>query len=383
MTKRSRNRKADGALVHALEFLDKTPLVDGHNDLAYLIRRHAKGNIAAYDLCRRTEGRDTDLPRLREGRVSAQVFAAFVPPREPNPASFALMQIALIRRMNAIHPDAFMPATRASDIARAKRRGRIASFASIENGAAIESRLDALSAFYDLGVRLLTLCHNATTQWCDSATDTPRHGGLADFGKEVIAEMNRLGMLVDLAHASDAAMHQVLDIARAPVAFSHSNARALCDHPRNVPDDVLARVPGNGGIVMATFVPHFISQTSRDWLRPLQDQYGQHLPGQDGAQGIAARERESGTWPRGTLAQFCDHIDYLAAKIGHDHVGIGSDFFGGPQGQGLEDASSFPGIFAELIRRKWSERNLRKLASGNFVRVLREAERRGGRSMTP
>jgi membrane dipeptidase len=375
MTNRPRNRNPDGALVRALEFLDQTPLVDGHNDLAYLIRHHANGNVADYDLCRRTKRRDTDLPRLREGRVSAQVFAAFVPPREPNPASFALMQIALIRHMNALHLDALMPGTRSSDIARAKRLGRIASFVSIENGAAIENRLDTLSAFYDLGVRLLTLCHNAATEWCDSATEAPRHGGLADFGKEVIAEMNRLGMLVDLSHASDAAMHQVLDIARAPVVFSHSNARALCDHPRNVPDDVLARVPRNGGIVMATFVPHFISQMSRDWLRPLQDQYGRHPFGNNAEQDIAARERETGTWPRGTLAQLCNHLDYLAAKVGHDHVGIGSDFFGGPQGQGLKDASCFPEIFAELIRRRWPEQNLRKLASGNFVRVLREAER--------
>jgi membrane dipeptidase len=380
MTKRSRNRKADRALVRALELLRTTPLVDGHNDLADLIRRHAKGDVVAYDLARHMEKRDTDIPRLQEGRVSAQVFAAFVPPREANPASYALMQIALIRRMNALHPGVFMPATQSSDIARAKRRGRIASFVSIENGAAIESRIDALPAFYHLGIRLLTLCHNATTEWCDSATDAARHGGLADFGKRVVGEMNRLGMLVDLSHASDAAMHQVLDIADAPVVFSHSNARALCDHPRNVPDDVLARVPGNGGIVMATFVPHFISQTSRDWLRSLQDQHGQHPPRNNAEQDIAARARARGKWPRGTLAQFCDHLDYLAAKIGHDHVGIGSDFFGGPQGRGLEDASCFPHIFAELIRRKWPEQNLRKLASGNFVRALREAERRAGRS---
>jgi membrane dipeptidase len=363
----------DDALERAVEFLDITPLVDGHNDLPLLIRHATNGDVGAYDLVSRRDKRDTDVPRLTAGRVSAQLWAAYVPPREPQPASFALQQIALIRRLAATHPDVFMPATTSADIARAKRRGRIANFVTIENGAALENRLDTLQAFYDLGVRLITLCHNLSTDWCDSATDVARHGGLSEFGREVIAEMNRLGMLVDLAHVSDAVMHQVLDIARAPVVFSHSNARALCDHPRNVPDDVLARLPGNGGIVMATFVPQFISQASRNWLRPRQDEFGKDAPGAAAGQAVAARER--GTWPRGTLAQLCDHLDYLAAKVGHDHVGIGSDFFGGPQGEGLEDASCYPHIFAELIRRKWSKTALRKLASENIVRVLRDAER--------
>ena len=269
---------------------------------------------------------------------------------------------------------------RAADIAAAKRHGRIASFTAIENGAAIEGRLDTLGAFYDLGVRLMTLCHNASTDWCDSATDAPRHGGLSTFGRVVIAEMNRLGMIIDLAHVSDAVMHQVLDISGAPVVFSHSNARALCDHPRNVPDDVLARVAANGGVVMATFVPQFIDQASREWLRPLEAQQDQDP---NGDASIAAGERERGPWPRGTLEQYCDHLDYLAAAVGHDHVAIGSDFFGGPQGKGLEDASCYPRIFAELIRREWSETNLRKLASENFLRVFRAVERVAAESSRP
>src|SRR6266571_4235801 len=216
MTIGMRNFDVDDAFANALRLLDTTPLVDGHNDLPHLIRHKAEGDVAAYDLLARKEKRDTDIPRLTEGRVSAQYWAAFVPPREARPASYALQQIALIRRMNAQHPDVFLPATRASDIARAKRLGRIASFLTIENGAAVEGRLDALSAFHDLGVRLMTLCHNATTDWCDSATDPPQHGGITEFGRRVITEMNRLGMLADLAHVSDAVMHQVLDIARAP-----------------------------------------------------------------------------------------------------------------------------------------------------------------------
>jgi membrane dipeptidase len=356
--------QTDVALARAMRLLDRAPLVDGHNDLPYLIRHAADGDVVKYDLRQRSDKRDTDIPRLTAGRVSAQFWAAFVPPREQRPASYALQQIALIRRMTATHADVFMPATRSGDIARAKRSGRIACFTAIENAAAIENRLDTLHAFHALGVRLMTLCHNATTDWCDSATDVARHGGLAVFGRQVVAEMNQLGMLVDLSHASDAVAHQVLDLARAPVVFSHSNARALCDHPRNVPDDVLARVAGNGGIVMATFLPRFISskaapfRTANDAGSPATNSPTAHVPE-----------------PHGTLAEFCNHLDYLAAAVGHDHIGIGSDFFGGPQGAGLEDAGCYPRIFAELIRRRWSDRNLRKLASGNLVRVFRKVER--------
>src|SRR5262249_22008939 len=224
-----------------------------------------------------------------------------------------------------------------------------------------------LQAFRALGVRLITLCHNLSTDWCDSATDASRHGGLSEFGQQVIAAMNRLGMLIDLSHTSDAVMHPALDISAAPVPFSHSHARTLCDHPRNMPDEVLARVPANGGIVMATFVPQFISQRSRDWLKPMQDSFGKDGPDAEARARMAAREREGGPWPRGSLAELCDHIEYLAGKVGHDHVGIGSDFFGGPQGQGLKDASCYPHIFAELIRRGWTDAALKKLAGGNFL----------------
>jgi membrane dipeptidase len=373
----------DETLHNVLTLLETLPLIDGHNDLPYVIRadKGAQGNVAAYDLRRRRRTGDTDIPRLREGCVSAQFWAAFVPPSEPRPTSFALQQIVLVREMNALYPDVFLPGSRASDIGRAKRRGLIASFIAIENGAAIDNRLETLSAFYDLGVRLMTLCHNHTTDWCDSATDAPRHGGLSALGKGVIAEMNRLGMLIDLAHVSDQVMHQVLDLSKAPVVWSHSNARHLCDHPRNVPDDVLARVRGNGGIVMVNFVPDFISQRSRDWTRPFKDNFGKTRTDIKIEAAVPAREREIGRWPRGGLTELCDHLDYLGQTVGYAHIGIGSDFFGGPQGQGLEDVACFPRILVELMRRGWSSRNIARLASGNFVRVFRRVEQiaKGGR----
>jgi membrane dipeptidase len=371
---------SDAALAHARRLLAETPLIDGHNDLPYVIRadRDARGDLAAFRLAERRNSGDTDIPRLREGLVGAQFWAAFVPPKEQHPASFALQQIALVRRMHEAHPDVFLPALRASDISRAKRQGKIASFIAIENGAAIENRLDALDAFFALGVRLMTLCHNATLDWCDSATDAPRSNGLSDFGRSVIARMNDLGMIVDCAHVTDAVMHQVLDISRAPIVFSHSNARALCDHPRNVPDDVLARVPEKDAVVMATFVPNFICQKSQDWLKSMQNAFGGYSDDENGA--IQEREKAAGPWPRGTLSQYCDHLEYLKSRVGPDCIGIGSDFFGGPQGDGLKDVACFPHIFAELIRRGWPDAHLKKLASENFLRLFRAVEtaRRAG-----
>jgi membrane dipeptidase len=341
-------------LDRALRLLRRVPLIDGHNDLAHVIAKDpvAQGDVATYDLgARRTTG-DTDIPRLREGQIAAQFWAAFIPPKEPQPASYALQQIALLRRMHEIHAEVFLPALRPHDVARARRQRKIASFITIENGAALENRLGALDGFYDLGVRLMTLCHNATTDWCDSATDAPRHGGLSDFGKRVIARMNALGMIIDLAHVSDDVMHQAIGLSASPVVFSHSNARALCDHPRNVPDDVLDLVPARGALVMATFVPGFIFREPEN----------------------------SNDASNGTLSQYCDQLDYLKSKVGPDCVGIGSDFFGGPQGDGLKDVRCFPDIFAELLARGWSETDLKKLAGGNLLRVFRAVEKAAGRA---
>lgn len=372
---------ADDAHAAALALLEMVPLIDGHNDLPYVVREdpQARGDLARYDLARIHAETDTDIPRMRAGRLAAQFLAAYVPPKHPKPAGYALAQIALMRAMLERHGDVFRPGLCADDVLAAKAEGRIALVMTIENGAALDDELDALDAYYALGVRLMTLCHNGTHDWCDSATDAPRHGGLSAFGREVVARMNRLGMIIDLAHVAPAAMHQVLDLSEVPVAWSHSNALSLCNHPRNVPDDVLDRVACNDGIVMATFVPDFISQASYDWHRPLRDAYGGARADIDKAQVTAELTRSAGPPPRVTLTQYCDHLDYLARRIGHDHVGIGSDFFGGAVPDGLEDTSTFPNILAELMRRGWSREDLGKLAGGNMLRVMRAVEsgRRG------
>ena len=371
----------DLALEKAQRLLETLPLVDGHNDLPWVIRidRAARGDVAAYDLTRVHQNTDTDIPRLKAGRLSAQFWAAFLPTAVPHPARTTLEQIDLIRRMNALYPDVFLPATRASDIPRAKKQGKIASFMTVESGVGLENSLAPLRIWQAAGVRLLTLCHNETLDWVDSATDAPRHGGLTAFGRAVVLELNRLGMIVDCAHVSADVMHQVLDISQAPIVFSHSNARALCDHPRNVPDDVLDRVKANGGIVMATFVPDFINQASRDWTRPFKDAYGKNAEGIDVMAAMRTRSREAGPQPRATLAQLADHIDYIANRVGPAHVGIGSDFFGGPTPEGLEDVSRFPHLLAEMIRRGWSDDAIAGLASGNFLRVFHAVERTSAR----
>lgn len=370
----------DNAYAAALALLDRVPLIDGHNDLPYVIRkdRNAKGDVAAYGLDQLHAEVDTDIPRMQAGKLAGQFFAAYVPPNQPNPAGFALAQIALMRDILKRHADVFRPGLSADDVEAAKAEGRIALFMTIENGAAVDGELDALDAYYDLGVRLMTLCHNDTTDWCDSATDAPRHNGLTGFGKDVLRRMNKLGMVIDLAHVAPKVMHDALDVSSAPLVWSHSNAFTLCDHPRNVPDDVLDRVAGNGGIVMATFVPDFISQASRDWHRPAKDQYGKTPEGTDYAKVESEIAAKSGPRPKATLPEYCDHVDYLAKRIGHDHVGIGSDFFGWVNPDGLEDTTTFPSVIAELIRRGWSEENLAKLAGGNTLRVLRAVEAAAG-----
>ena len=362
--------------AHAL--LAEIILIDGHNDLPYVIRKATDGDLRAFALEEDRPTRDTDIPKLKSGKVAGQFWAAFVPPNEPQPASYALQQLALISAYTKRYPDVFLPALNAADIIGAKLNNKIASLKTIENGAALENRLDTLIAFYELGVRLITLCHNNTTAWCDSATDKPRHNGLSPFGFEVIAAMNALGMIIDLAHVSEAVMSQVLDCTKVPVVWSHSNAYTQCKHPRNVSDAILERVPKNGGVVMATFVPDFICERSRAWSTPLRDEFGRAVHNADEAATIAAREKQAGPWPRGGLVQFCDQLEYLRNKIGEDHIGIGSDFFGGPQGAGLENASCFPNIFAELLLRGWRGQALAKLAGANFLRVMKAVETKWG-----
>jgi membrane dipeptidase len=370
---------ADNALAVARDVLKRAPLIDGHNDLPWVIRvdRAARGDVVAYDLTRVHERADTDIPRLRDGLVGAQFWAAFQPTNTPHPARTTLEQIDVIRRIEEAHPDVFLPARRAADYARAKAAGKIASFIAVEGGVGLENSLSPLRIWHAAGMRLMTLCHNETLDWVDSATDAPRNNGLNAFGRAVIGELNRLGVVIDLAHTSHDAMRRVLDVTEAPVALSHSNAFSLCDHPRNTPDDVLKRLKTNGGIVMATFVPGFISQSLRDWLRRSRDGYGKAPVTADPKAQVADLETKDGSAPKASLEQVADHIVHLVETAGLDHVGVGSDYFGGASPVGLEDVSRFPYLFAELVRRGFSERDLEKMSSKNMLRVLLRVEKVG------
>ncbi|MCB9377598.1 MAG: membrane dipeptidase [Holophagales bacterium] len=368
----------DAALRHARELLASTILIDGHNDLPWVIREWAEApmDVEKYDL-RKSAPHETDLARLRAGGVGAQFWSVYVPGEIGSGfARVQLEQIDIARRMIARYPEALELALTADDVERIHRSGRIASLLGMEGGHVLENSLGALRAYYDLGARYLTLTHNVTLDWADAALDEPRHGGLTRFGEEVVHEMNRLGMLVDLSHVSPDTAKDALAVAEAPVIFSHSCARALVDHPRNVPDDVLSRVPANGGVVMVTFIQAFVSQAARDWWAPLEEQ----------TKGVAVDaeyqrlQREyvaaHGEAPRATLAQVADHIEHVRRVAGVDHVGIAGDFWGSGDDvtEGLEDVSKYPYLFAELIRRGWSDADLRKLAGENVLRVLRAAE---------
>jgi membrane dipeptidase len=369
----------DRHLARARALLRATPLVDGHNDLPWVIRNlaAAPGDVAAYDLRRRVPAPgDTDFPRLAEGQVGAQFWSVYIPADlKEGFARTQLEQIDIARQVIARYPDKLHLALRAEDVEPAFRAGRIASFLGIEGGHAIENSLGALRAYYDLGVRYMTLTHGKTLDWADAAGDTPRHQGLTPFGKEVVREMNRLGMLVDLSHVTPEVMRDALDASEAPVIFSHSSARALTDHVRNVPDEILKRMAQNGGVVMVTFVPSFVSEELRKWEDVL-------APRLKAAANSAERERirkedeaARGPAPKATLAQVADHIDHVRKVAGADHVGIGGDYFGsGNSPVGLEDVSRYPHLVAELARRGWSDDDLKKLVGGNLLRTMRAAE---------
>jgi membrane dipeptidase len=368
----------DPALARARRLLASTPLIDGHNDLVWEIRASptAPRDVAAYDL-RSTRPGHTDLARLRSGQVGAQFWSIYVPGEMPD-SGFARIQLEefdLARRVIARYPDRLALARSADDIEREFKRGRLASLLGMEGGHVLENSLGALRAYYDLGARYLTLTHNVTLDWADAAADSARHGGLTEFGREVVREMNRLGMLVDLSHVSPGTMSDALDVAEAPVIFSHSSARALTEHVRNVPDSILTRLKTNGGVVMVTFVDAFVSQDVADW----ETCYNHELALAQAAS--ADTSARMGEWqqanprPRATLAQVADHLDHVRQVAGPDHVGIGSDFDGFDHPPiGLEDVSRFPYLFAELIRRGWSDDDLRKLAGRNLLRAFRQAE---------
>ncbi len=379
-------------LAHARELLRETPLVDGHNDLPWRVRELAAGDFDSLDIAVHQDSLHTDIPRLREGLVGAQFFVSYVPADliGNGAARFALMQMDLIRRMVERYPETFVFVTTADGIESAHEAGKIAALTGLEGGHAIEGSLDVLRTFYDLGARYMTLTHWASHAWADAATDEPRHNGLSPFGELVVREMNRLGMLVDLSHVSDSTMMDAMRISEAPVIYSHSSARALDNHPRNVPDPILRRLSENDGIVMVNYSPTFISQEVRDWAvtrDSLVDSLRQAFTIVDvtapdsmvvdtaGLRQAVAGWTETNPAPRAHLEQVADHIDHLAQVAGIDHVGFGSDYDGiDAIPQGLEDVSTFPAIVAELLRRGYSDEDVRKLLGQNFLRVLRGAE---------
>jgi membrane dipeptidase len=374
-------QSSDPALEHARKLLASTPLIDGHNDLPWEIReaKDAPRDVAAYDI-RHAAPKQTDLPRLKEGKVAAQFWSIYIPGeiKDSGYARVQLEQFDIARRMIARYPDRLALALTADDIERDFKRGRLASLLGMEGGHAIENSLGALRSYYELGARYMTLTHNVTLDWADAALDTARHDGLTEFGKEVVREMNRLGMLVDLSHVAPSVMSDALDVSEAPVIFSHSAARALTEHPRNVPDSILARLPKNGGVVMVTFVPAFVSPEAAAWDAEYQREWNRlkaTMSDTSEQRRLADEWKGSHPQPRATLKQVADHIEHVRKVAGIDHVGIGSDFDGiDTVPEGLEDASKFPQLFAELIRRGWSDADLKKLAGGNLLRAFRGAE---------
>ncbi len=378
--------------------LRRFPLIDGHNDLPWALRERAGGDVsrvrllppdatadpdddpAAVNLAAPVAGTHTDLPRLAVGGVGAQFWSVYVPASLTGDAAVTavLEQIDLAHRMIAHYPAALELALTAGDVERIFAAGRVASLLGAEGGHAIAGSLGVLRMLYALGVRYLTLTHNANVGWADSATDEVAAGGLTDFGRDVVREMQRLGMLVDLSHVSPDTMRDTLDIAAAPVIFSHSSALALCDYPRNVPDDVLARLAENGGVCMVTFVPAFVSQECADWLADLKAEASHRgLDPRNLDQLFSLKpERElTHPMPQATLAQVADHIDHVRKVAGVEHVGLGGDFDGTSDvTAGIEDVSKYPALFSELLRRGWSESDLKALVGANVLRVLRAAE---------
>ncbi|GGJ91030.1 dipeptidase [Pilimelia anulata] len=365
------------------ELLATAPILDGHNDLAWEMRVRVGYDLGRLDPAadQRGTGLHTDLPRLAAGGVGAQFWSVYVDAEAPpeQHVTATLEQIDFIHRWVAAHPDRLAPAGTADEVEAARASGRIACLLGAEGGHSIGGSLGALRMLYRLGVRYLTLTHNVNVGWADSATDTPAAGGLTAFGREVVGEMNRLGMLVDLSHTAPATMHAALDASAAPAFFSHSNALARCAHPRNVPDDVLRRVRDTGGVVMATFVPWFLTDECRQWaegafaeLDALADRYP---PGSPELAAARERWRAARAAPPVGPGDVADHLDHLRDVAGVAGVGLGGDFDGTPiVVPGLPDVAAYPALLALLAERGWSDADLAALTRHNALRVLREAE---------
>ncbi|HEV2886737.1 MAG TPA: dipeptidase [Jatrophihabitans sp.] len=370
------------SLAAARALLASHPIIDGHNDLPFELRQLVNYDLDAYDVGQRQSRTHTDLVRLAEGGVGAQFWSVFVPAgwAGERAVTATFEQIDVVRRMVARYPDRMVLARTEADVRQAWSQGKLASLMGAEGGHSIDSSLAVLRAMCSLGVQYLTLTHNDNVPWADSATDEPVLGGLNDFGREVVAELNRLGMLVDLSHVSADTMRDALAATSSPVIFSHSSARAVCDHVRNVPDDVLSTLAGNGGVCMVTFVPSFVSEECRAYEAEVTAQMverGENI--RDWQVRMAAVERYAADGPprpTATVAQVADHVEHVREVAGVAHVGLGGDYDGCDQlPVGLEDVTGYPALFAELLDRHWSEAELAGLAGENLLRVLADAQR--------
>lgn len=380
--------------ARVLHILQETPLIDGHNDLAWEIRERFNSRLSAVDLQADTSKLlsptgvplMTDIPRLRAGRVGGQFWSVWIPPqvRGFEAVQMTLEQIDLVKRIAARYPSDLAMAYSAADIRRVHHSGKVACLIGIEGGHQINDSLAVLRQMYAAGARYMTLTHSSNTDWADSATDNPAHHGMTPFGAEVVREMNRLGMLVDLSHVSEETMKAAIAVSAAPVIFSHSSARALVDHPRNVSDDVLRLVARNGGIVMVNFAPAYVSSARDQWdadRSAEQARYnsppltGLYIGQPERAQKALKQWDDAHAVPVVTLAQVADHIDHVRQVAGVDHVGLGSDFDGiSATPQGLEGVDRYPALLAELMRRGWSDSDIAKLAGENVLRVMAAAE---------
>ena len=367
----SKNISEDDALNHAKKILSSTPLIDTHNDLPWTIRNReqAPRDIFQFDLTKNLDG-DTDIPRLRAGMVGGQFWSVFIPGEveEFGYAKMQLEQIDIAHRMIELYPDDLELALTADDIIDSFKKGKIASLIGIEGAHAIENSLGVLRIYFRLGVRYMTLTHNVTLDWVDAALDDPKNNGLTEFGNEVVGEMNRLGMLIDLSHVSPKVMSDVLDVTKSPVIFSHSNAHAITTHPRNVPDSILLRLKDNGGVIMLSFIPFFVSQEAADFI----ESSDKTIKGCNTSDCLETLVTNS---PQANIGHVVEHIEYVRDLVGIDHVGIGSDYYGSDDMPiGLEDVSKFPNLFAALIKKGWNDEDLTKLAGENILRVMRKNE---------
>jgi len=375
--------EASPAATAARDLLTRHPILDGHNDLPWTLRVADDVDLDSTDLDHAVATIQTDWPRMAAGGVGAQFWSVYVSADlvGETAVTTTLEQIDLVHELIRRYPGTLELALTADDVERIIAAGKVASLIGAEGGHSIGSSLGTLRALYALGVRYMTLTHNRSLPWADSATDDPISGGLSPFGREVVREMQRLGMLVDLSHVSPDTMRDALDTAEGPLIFSHSSALAICDHPRNVPDEILARLPANGGTCMVNFVPAFVSQACRDWERGFAEDAKRrgfdfkNVPGRGQAKELRQEWIAKHPRPAVKLAEVADHVEHVREVAGVDHVGIGSDYDGVDWlPEGLEDTSTYPALIAELLRRGWSEEDCGKLASGNIIRTLRAAE---------